>query len=197
MRVGRSRGMSAVEGCCTTSHHKTHSTTAGDEVAVLYAWHPWAGRRVLLHEVIERAAGVVARCSLVEALLTRLQEIPVWMLDPVACRTMPATGHPVASLSALTALHALLANTASGWAALASPESRGDRHAAPSSPNPQPKPATRPGADERTSDADRPAGLVRPAGSDAVHADGSPDPPARRPRRRRSAAGCPTRRRRR
>ena len=60
--------------------------------------------------------GTAARCSLVDALLTRTQEIPVWMLDPVACRTMRAAGEPVAALSALTRLHALLAEAANGAA---------------------------------------------------------------------------------
>ena len=181
--------------CCTTSHHKTHDTAVGAEVAVVYVWHPWAGRRVCLHEVIERATGLAARCSLVDAPFMRHQEIPVWMLDPVACRTVRATQQPVAAWSALTTLHALLADRARG-AALASPESRGDHHAAPSSPNPQPTPATRSGPDELACNVDGPAGLVRPAGSDAADADQSPNPPADRPRRRqRSAAGRPSRRR--
>src|SRR5688500_17710579 len=166
-----SRARSAAAGCCTASHHQTHSTAAGDEVAVLYAWHPWAGRLVRLHEVIERAVGAAARCSLVDAPLTRTQEIPVWMLDPVACRTMRATGEPVAALSALTRLHALLADAANGAArqapsraALTSPESRGDRHATSSAPT---APAARTRPDGWPCDADHPAGLGCPAGARA------------------------------
>src|SRR5215211_3621857 len=53
-------------------------TAAGDEVTVAYAWHPWAGRSVRLHEVIERATGASARCGLVDAPPARLQEIPLW-----------------------------------------------------------------------------------------------------------------------
>src|SRR3954454_18407176 len=99
LRVGWRQGRSASGSCqstsgpdaacprCTTSHHKTHSTAAGDEVTVVYAWHPWAGRLVRLHEVIERATGASARCSLVDATNARLQESPVWMLDAVVCRT--------------------------------------------------------------------------------------------------------------
>src|SRR5215218_4730531 len=64
-------------------------TAAGDEVTVAYAWHPWAGRSVRLHEVIERATGASARCGLVDAPPARLQEIPLWMLDAAACRTAP------------------------------------------------------------------------------------------------------------
>jgi hypothetical protein len=183
----------------TTSHHNTHSTAAGDEVAVLYAWHPWAGRLVRLHEVIERAVGAAARCSLVDAPLTRTQEIPVWMLDPVACRTMRATGEPVAALSALTRLRALLADAAHGAArqapsraALASPESRGDRHATSSAPA---APAARTRPDGWPCDADHSAGLGRPAGARAAHAEEPPEPPAYRAHLRRSGAGRPSRRR--
>jgi hypothetical protein len=38
-----------------------------------------------IHEVIERPTGAVARCSLVDAAIARVQEIPVWMLDTAAC----------------------------------------------------------------------------------------------------------------
>src|SRR6188472_1776127 len=50
---------------CTTPHHKTHSTGAGDEVGVLYAWHPWAGRPVRLEEVIarHRRGGALLACG--------------------------------------------------------------------------------------------------------------------------------------
>ncbi len=190
-------------GGSTISHQKTHNTAAGDEVAVVYAWHPWAGRLVRLHDVIERATGAAARCSLVNATSPRSQEIPVWMLDPVACRSAQATVQPVAALSALTILHALLADAARGaareapsGAAVASPESRGDRHATPSSPDPQAAPTARPRPDERISDADRSAGLVRPTGTDTAGAHRPPDPPPRGARQhRRSGAGHPIRER--
>src|SRR3954471_2686127 len=113
--------LSATRGCkdggwwdTTTSHHKTHSTGSGDEVVVFYAWHPWAGRAVRFHEVIERATGTAARCSLADAPIARPQEIPVWMFDPVACRTMRAAPQPVAALSVLMSLHALFADAAGG-----------------------------------------------------------------------------------
>src|SRR4051812_16271982 len=184
----------------TTSHHKTHSTAAGDEVTVVYAWHPWAGRPVRLHEVIERATGASARCSLVDATIARLQEIPTWMLDASACRTARTTAQPVAALSALAALRALLSDAmrrAPTGAAIASPEPCGDRHATPLSPASKAAPSTRPRSDEPAGDASYSAGLVRSAGAGAADADGASDPPARRARQRRSEAGCPTRGRRR
>ena len=147
---------SAVESGYATSHHKTHSTAAGDEVTVVYAWHPWAGRPVRLHEVIERATGASARCSLVDATITRLQEIPAWMLDARACRTARTTAQPVAALSALAALRALLSDAMRGaptGAAIASPESCEDRHAAPVSPAAKAAPSTRPRSDKPAGDA--------------------------------------------
>jgi hypothetical protein len=192
-----------VEGFCPTPHYKTHSTAAGDEVTVAYGWHPWAGRSVRLHEVIERATGASARCGLVDAPPARLQEIPLWMLDAATCRTARPTLQPVVALSALAALHVLLSDAARGvtpeapaGAAVASPESRGDRHATPSSPDPQAAPATRPRPDERISDPDRSAGLVRPTGTDTAGAHRPPDPPPRGARQhRRSGAGHPIRER--
>ena len=77
---------------CRTLLHKTHGIGAGDDVVVLYGWHPWAGRRVRLHEVIERTSGAVARCSLEGATApVRLQEVPTWMLDAAACHRNGAT----------------------------------------------------------------------------------------------------------
>src|SRR3954447_10278609 len=172
----RSRAPNGGAGGCTTLHHKTHSTGVGGEVGVLYAWHPWAGRTVRLEEVVARATGAAARCSLVDALVTRLQEIPVWMLDPVACGTVRATGQPVAALSALRSLHALLADAARdrdpapNKLRLASPEPRGDRHATSVAPAAPAVPPTRPRPDGRASSAGRSAGLVRPAGADAADA---------------------------
>ena len=175
-----------------TLRHKTHSIAAGDEVAVLYGWHPWAARSVRLHEVIQRATGASARCSLVGATTARLQEIPVWMLDPVACRTARATAQPIAALFALAALRALLAD-ATGHAAtrgpssgstMASPESRGDGHATLSPPTPHVAASIRPRPDKPAGDAVHSAGLVHPAGADSADAGGTPNPSARRARRR-------------
>ena len=69
-----SRG--AVVRCCTLLRHKTHGTETGDEVAVAYAWHPWGGQSVRVHEVIERTTGSVARCSLVGAIQVPVVGVP-------------------------------------------------------------------------------------------------------------------------
>src|SRR4051794_3546478 len=161
-RSARPAPQSAGTWPSTTSHHKTHSTAAGDEVTVVYAWHPWAGRPVRLHEVIERATGASARCSLVDATIARLQEIPAWMLDASACRTARTTAQPVAALSALAALRTLLSDAMRGaptGAAIASPESCGDRHATPLSPTSKAASPTRPRSDKPAGDASDSAGL--------------------------------------
>lgn len=179
-----------VDGWCyRTLRHKTHSTTPGDEVVVLYGWHPWAGRLVRLHEVIERATGASARCSLMDTAVVRVQEIPVWMLDAAVCGTARATAQPVALLSALVALRALLTDAseharrgASEGPTVASPESRGDRHATLSSPAQRTAPSTRSLSGKPAGHAGHPAGVERLAGTDATDADGTSDPPAHRTR---------------
>jgi hypothetical protein len=200
-RAVGSREPSAGGRCCTTFHHKTHGTGAGGEVSVLYAWHPWAGRIVRLEKVIARSTGTAVRCSLVDAPVTRFQEIPVWMLDPVACGTVRATGRPVAALSALRSLHALLVDTvrdrdrAPNRPRLASPEPRGDRHATSSAPAAPAVPATRTRPDERATDPGHAAGLGRSAGVRPTHVEEPPDPPAGRAcTRRRFAPGRRSRR---
>ena len=70
--------------------------------------------RLSVHDVIERATGTAARCTLTDAPVARLQEIPVWMLDPVACSATRAAAQPVAALSALMSLRALLAAAMGG-----------------------------------------------------------------------------------
>jgi hypothetical protein len=41
-------------------------------MAIAYSWHLWAERTVRVHEVIERPADAVARCSLVDAVVARV-----------------------------------------------------------------------------------------------------------------------------
>ena len=97
---------------CTTQRHNAHSTGTGfsEEREVVYPWHPWAGRFVRVHNVIRRPTGAIARCTVVDGeTAARALEIPVWMLDAVWCRDMRHRTEPVASVDALKALRALLA----------------------------------------------------------------------------------------
>ena len=133
---------------------------------MVYTWHPWAGCHVQVHEVIERATGQAARCTLGDTPVAGLQEIPVWMLDPVACGATRAVPQPVAILSALMSLRALLAAVVGGAdhalrpSKLASPESSGDRHATASAPTAPVRSTARTRPDTRTVDTDA-AGLER------------------------------------
>ncbi len=182
----------AGDGGCTTTRHKTHSTGTDDEVAIAYAWHPWAGRSVHVREVIERTTGMSARCGLVGAAADRFQEIPVWMLDASTCRSMRASNEPVAALSALRSLRSLLSEAAGRASAASSPEPRiaspdrrrGDRHAPSPSPTPDAGPSTRPLPTAPNVNAASGAGMGRPAGSDAAGGDRADDPSADRARRR-------------
>ena len=65
---------------CTTRSQNAHGT---EERELLYRWHPWAGRSVHVHEVIEKAGWVAFRCSLTGIASDRRLEVPVWMFDRV------------------------------------------------------------------------------------------------------------------
>jgi hypothetical protein len=177
---------------CRTPRHKTHSIAAGEELAVAYPWHPWAGRTVRIHEVIERAAGAAARCSLVAASVARVQEVPVWMLDTVACCWTRLAAEPTVALSALAILRVLLseamplrATEETSDARIASPDScRGDRHAAASSPAPTATPSTRSLSAEAATRFGRSTEMERAAGSRAADAGRPTHPIADRTRRR-------------
>ena len=195
MRAGGSRGQSEAEWYCTTLRHKTHGTSLGSaggaEASVAYAWHPWFGRSVCIHELTVRTSSVVARCSLDGAPPGALQEIPGWMLDSGACSSMRAAAEPVAALPALAALAALLSEALTGVAVTCSDKTgvasddrhRGDRHAAPPSSASAAEATARPLCGKPTADA----GMERPAGSGTTDVDGTDGPPAARPRRRRQA----------
>jgi len=171
------RSMNAAAASCRTPRHKTHSTAIGDEAAIAYRWHPWAGRTVHIHEVIERTTGAAARCSLAGATVARVQEIPVWMMDAAACCSARLAAEPTVALSALAGLRVLLseamlleAAAAPSDAKMASPDSyRGDRHAG-SSPVPAVTPSTRPLSAEPATGIGRSAEMECDAGSDATDA---------------------------
>ena len=192
----RAPGETAVR--CTTPLHKTHGTAIGGETTVFYTWHPWFGRAIRLHEVIERTAGASARCSLVEASAVRVQELPVWMLDAPICRSMHSSTEPTASLGALTALACLLreaiqrrATDGSPDGRVASPEPHGERRAtydlsSASKAASTVKPALGGNADA----SERSPPMEQPPGSDPASTELSPDTLARGPRgQRRSAVG--------
>ena len=66
-----------------------------EELEVFYQWHPWFGRVIHIHEVIEQRAGGVLHCSLDGDGSRRWLELPKWMFRP---RDMP--GDPPGGLTA-------------------------------------------------------------------------------------------------
>src|SRR5687767_7598379 len=82
------RGGRAPDGAacrCTTLRQNTHKTDragiGGYEAVVTYPWHAWFEQTVQVHEVIDRNAGVVARCRLGDRASGAIHEVPLWMLD--------------------------------------------------------------------------------------------------------------------
>jgi len=63
----------------TTRSGTAHKTDKVEERGVLYPWHPWVGCVVLVHDVIEKADGVVLRCSRDGEATVRWLELPAWM----------------------------------------------------------------------------------------------------------------------
>lgn len=187
---------------CTTRLQNTHRT---EKRAVLYPWHPWAERVVDVHEVLEKASGHVARCSLDGAAAQRLLELPMWMLDRVACAPVRMEAHPRVDVAALEALTTLLAEVSdTGGASSNSPvisaqsvsrdANRGDHDAVPtqgvSRPSIQDDTVRSVRGSRRSGSAD--AGVGRPSGGDLPDAD-TPDgtvAPRSRGRRARTKGGA-------
>src|SRR5258706_2544054 len=92
--TGRSRldpgngrqGLREVALCCTRRFENAHRTILRE---LLYPGHPWFGKLVAMHETIDKAGGVVFRCTLGGAHADRWLEIPAWMFDRAACPDPP------------------------------------------------------------------------------------------------------------
>src|SRR4030095_12107403 len=67
--------------CCTTRRHDAQRT---EERELLYPWHPWFGRRVLVHEVIVKEERRILRCGLTPEAVRRWLEVPDWMFEEEA-----------------------------------------------------------------------------------------------------------------
>jgi hypothetical protein len=186
---------------CTTRRQNAHRT---EERKVLYLWHPWAGCIVHIHEVIEKAAGDVARCSHDDGASGRLLELPTWMFDRSACVRMRVEAFPRVDIAALQALQVLLDATAiggvavglassnarvSGAARVSHDQNRGEVHATPTAAS------TRPSKRDATVRSIRygerrqrgtDAGMADAASANAPSPDSAADAPHLRSRGRRS-----------
>jgi len=132
--VERSPTMCEVDSYYTRGHRKTHVTESGE---VLYPWHPWFGRVVYFHQLIELGREHILRCDLGEKPTARCTNVPAWMFDRAACLRVRRADTPQVELAALICLKALLAEVANRTSLVAavvgarhSFENRGDADAA-------------------------------------------------------------------
>ena len=100
--VSGSPAENAGERCCTTRSGNAHTTDKSEEREVLYPWHPWVGCVVLVHAVIEKADGVVLRCSRDGEATGRRLELPARMFDRAACLPMQVARRPRVDFAALS-----------------------------------------------------------------------------------------------
>ena len=90
---------------CTTRRGNAHGT---EEREVHYAFHPWTGCIVHIHEVIKKPSGDVVRCSRDGDATGRWLELPTWMLDRAACAAIRVEKGPCVHMAALSALMAVI-----------------------------------------------------------------------------------------
>ena len=90
---------------CTTERQNTH---VNDRREVLYRWHPWFGRSVYIHEVIDKPGVAVFRCNLTGGRSDRSLEVPVWMFDRAACAGCRGVDTAHVGLDTLTVLAELV-----------------------------------------------------------------------------------------
>ena len=98
--------MNADADCCTTTIRNAHNT---DERDVIYAWHPWVGRRVEILRGFERGGVSTVRCRLAGRAQCLPLEVPMWMLERSACASIFSVPDPVSDTASLYALSQLLA----------------------------------------------------------------------------------------
>ena len=91
---------------CTTRFENAHGTVLRE---ILYPWHPWFELQVAIHEAIEKADGVVFRCTVSGSDADRWLEVPAWMFERAACPDHDQlTAAPFIDMTALSALANLL-----------------------------------------------------------------------------------------
>jgi hypothetical protein len=197
------QGSSVDVGHYTRRRGNAHRT---EKRKVLYLWHPWAGCTVQIHDVIDKAAGAVARCSHDESATGRLLELPLWMFDRSACAPMRVETLPHVDITALRALRALLDATAIRgvgvggkpsnapvWGAVkvSHDQNRGEAHATPTAASTQPSKrnaAIRSIHYEKRRERHTDAGMAGAATANAPSSDGTSDTSHLRSRRRRSTS---------
>ena len=110
---------------------------------VLYPWHPWFGLTVHVHEIVEKGASCILRCSVDGSASGRRLELPAWMFDRVVCLSIRVVHSPSVDLTALEKLRNLLIErrqSPSAIVAAVSGAQRGRRHQNRRSADAQPAP---------------------------------------------------------
>jgi hypothetical protein len=100
-------GLDGVAAGCTKRQDNAHKI---EVLEVLYPWHPWFGRVVHIHEVIEQRAGGVLHCSPDGDASRRWLELPKWMFDRATCLAIRMAASPRVDTAALIALKTSLAD---------------------------------------------------------------------------------------
>ena len=90
---------------CTSRQQNAHIT---ETRIVLYPWHPWHGRSVLIVSAVTKNEHAVYRCSLEHVDFSRALEVPQWMFDAATCCRIRLSSTPAVSYQALRELRGLL-----------------------------------------------------------------------------------------
>lgn len=96
--------MSAVAAGCTSRRQNAHIT---ERRVVLYHWHPWHGRTVMIVGAVSKGAIASFRC-LLEEQDSRSLEIPQWMFDAATCCRLRQAAAPMVTCGALREVRALI-----------------------------------------------------------------------------------------
>ena len=88
----------------TTQQRNTHIRDARE---IRYCFHPWHGRAVRVHASLVKRGRAVAYCSL-EDENSRVLEVPLWMLDVVACSKTQVSTEGFVSTESLRELKQVL-----------------------------------------------------------------------------------------
>ena len=173
---------------CTTRRHKAHRT---EERKVFYLWHPWFGRSVFVHDVVDRGSARVFRCAETAREAERCLEVPEWMFERAACCGMAQAESPRVERAALERLKALIFE-ASGGGCASMVEARpcslsleGEADATPGPPSSRPTTRVVPARQAESGMAPTAGGCAPDSGpSDGAHAVGAAAAAGRRPDRR-------------
>jgi hypothetical protein len=77
---------------------------------VVYRWHPWHGRAVIIVGVANKAEQAVYRCVLELADGSRPLEVPQWMFDAAACCRIALAPKPAVPCATLRELIQLISS---------------------------------------------------------------------------------------